>query len=318
MSVSTALSTFAIDVQEGLTASPKYLSSRYFYDKRGSELFEEIMRTEAYYPTRCEYEVFELHKDALLNKFSSKGPFNLVEFGAGDGLKTKILLQHFWDCEAEFSYCPIDISEDSLGRLVADLNQEWPQLPVKPLPGDYFDAFARLEGDSQRKVALFLGSNIGNFREAYAIKFLSRMREYLSKDDLLMIGFDLKKDPETILNAYDDPEGVTRDFNLNLLSRINRDLGANFEVDAFRHYPTYNPMTGETLSYLVSTKAQEVYLAATQSRISFGAWEPIFMELSQKYDPAMIKSLAEKTGFRVVDTLTDSRGWFADVIWQPV
>jgi dimethylhistidine N-methyltransferase len=317
----TDLSAFAQDVREGLSASPKRLPSRYFYDARGSELFREIMRMEAYYPTRCEYEIFERQGRELAQALMAPGgAFHLVEFGAGDGLKTRLLLEALLRRQAAFSYTPIDISGSELRRLAQALRQEMPQLHVSPLEGEYFEALRSLNGaaERQRKAVLFLGSNIGNFTAPEARAFLDALAGACAPGDLVLIGFDLKKDPRIILQAYDDPEGITRAFNFNLLSRINRELGADFEHSAFDHYATYDPLSGETRSYLVSRRRQTVRIAALELETAFDAWEPVWVELSQKYDTALIRRMAEASGFRIQRQFTDSKSWFADVLLEKV
>lgn len=311
------LSSFARDVFAGLSSTPKYLSSRYFYDKRGSEIFQEIMRMPEYYPTDCEYQIFELHKQTILD-IIGKQAFHLLEFGAGDGLKTKILLQHFLQEKAHFEYMPIDISGDALKKLEKDLTAKWPELEVDAQEGEYFATLDQVgQRDDLCKFVLFLGSNIGNFVWDEAINFLSELRKHLTVNDYILIGFDLKKDPRTILNAYNDPAGITKEFNINLLRRINRELNANFVPEQFMHYPTYNPLTGETKSYIVSCKDQSVHIGAVNEEFHFKAWEPIWTELSLKYDEKMIHDLAKASGFEVVTNLSDKRNYFVDSIWRP-
>ncbi|MEL6191082.1 MAG: L-histidine N(alpha)-methyltransferase [Bacteroidota bacterium] len=315
----TLLSQFQQDVLNGLSASPKFLSSKYFYDARGSVLFEQIMRMPEYYPTDCEFEIFETHKQALLEEFSQFGaPFRLIDFGAGDGLKTKILLDHFLEQEVSFSYTTVDISGDALQQLCSELAVSHPELDVSPIEGDYFVALDQLnETDKLPKVIMFLGSNIGNFLEDQAIFFLQNLQQRMNEKDTLMVGLDLKKDPQVILHAYNDDSGITKEFNLNLLRRLNRELGANFNVDQFIHAPTYNPMTGETKSYLVSTCEQEVYIGKLDTTFQFFPWEAIWTELSQKYDFGMIQHLADKSGFRVDNHYQDKRNYFVDSILRP-
>jgi L-histidine N-alpha-methyltransferase len=319
MKTDTQTSTFESDIVTGLQANPKRLSSKYFYDKRGSELFEQIMRTDSYYLTRAEYQLFQTEKARILQHFSHDGaPFRLVELGAGDGVKTKILLRHFLEAGADFRYLPIDISGDALQRLEKDLNESFPELHVEGKEGDYFRMLDQLHqgGKGTRKVVMFLGSNIGNFTQERAESFLAQVRSHLHAGDQMLIGFDLKKDPATILAAYNDPEGITEEFNLNLLRRINRELDGNFDTDRFLHAPTYNPMTGATKSYLVSRESQEVHLKQAGVTIHFDAWEAIDMELSQKYDLNMIEAIADDSGFRVREHLFDEQGYYTDSIWE--
>lgn len=309
---------FAQDVISGLSAKPKHLSSKYFYDAAGSEIFRQIMRMDAYYLTDSEFEIFDQQKEDLLRAFLAPGgPFSLVEFGAGDGLKTQILLKHFLERGVDFSYWPIDISADALCKLEAELAAKWPELNVEGYPYEYFEAMRRMNLDEgNRKVVFFLGSNIGNFTIPQSIKFLGKIAAELNEDDLVMIGFDQKKDPDVILNAYNDPEGITREFNLNLLRRMNRELGADFDLNKWKHAPNYDPQSGETKSYLLSKENQTVHFRDLGRSFSFGAWEPIWLELSQKYDLDLIHHLAEKSGFEVVENFYDSKGYYLNSLWR--
>ena len=318
MPVSTDITShLAADVRQGLHSRPRRLSSKYFYDERGSEIFRQIMRMPAYYPTDCEFEIFETHRAALHRAVTQPGSaFRLIEFGVGDGLKTKVLLEHFLDQRTPFTFTPIDISGDALRQLHETLVDTFPDLPVDPIEDDYFRALDRLQGGAARKVVLFLGSNIGNFQRAEAVTFLRRLREGLAPGDLVLIGFDLKKDPEIILRAYHDPEGITRDFNLNLLTRLNRELGADFDLAQWQHAPVYDPLSGETRSYLLSRRAQTVTIEALDESFAFQPWEPIWTELSQKFDLDMIGSLAREAGFQVQQHFHDRRGWFVDSLWE--
>lgn len=267
-----------------------------------------------YYLTNCEYDIFETHKQNLLSLIGEE-PFDLIELGAGDGTKTKVLLQHFLSQQADFQYLPIDISKEGLENLEKDLKVNLPELCVKGLSGDYFEMLEQLSASSGvRKVILFIGANIGNMTRAQAADFLQHLNQTMITGDLLLIGFDLKKDPNIILNAYNDSAGVTAAFNLNLLSRINRELGADFAINNFRHWETYNPATGETKSYLVSTQKQAVHLQ--NETFHFDAWEAIDVELSLKYSLSDIENLAEKSAFKVVQHFFDSNHYFVDTIWQ--
>ncbi|UII32929.1 L-histidine N(alpha)-methyltransferase [Fulvivirga ulvae] len=309
------ITQFAQDVLSGLSATPKTLSSKYFYDENGDRIFQEIMNLEEYYLTRCEYEILETHQQQILDLFiGGTSKFNLVEFGAGDGYKTKVLLECFLNAKVDFRYRPIDISGNVLQILETSLEEEFPSLKVEGIQNEYMKALRELENGGTRNVVLFLGSNIGNFRQSQAISFLKGLYEGLNDGDLLFIGFDLKKDPQVILNAYNDKRGVTRDFNFNLLTRINRELKGNFDLSAFRHFPTYDPLTGTTTSYLISTKSQTVEIMDTT--ITFDAWEPIHMEISQKYGMKDIESLASQVGFDIVRNFYDSRRYFVNSVWR--
>jgi L-histidine N-alpha-methyltransferase len=314
----TALSTFAKDIDKSLSSSPKALSSKYFYDEVGDKLFQTIMGMGEYYLTRAEFEIFDTQKEAMLKSFlGADESFNLIELGAGDGTKTKVLLRHFVESEIDFNYSPIDISQHVLDLLTNDLENTLPKLKVNPMQGDYFDALSNLnQNHYQKEVVLFLGSNIGNFSNTATEQFLSKLSQNLHKGDLLLIGFDLMKDPNVILSAYNDQLGVTKAFNINLLNRINNELGADFDLEAFIHFPTYNPSTGETRSHLVSRKDQEVTIEALEKTYQFKAWEAIHTEVSQKYSMKMIEDFAKNTGFRIVRNFTDSENYFVDSLWE--
>lgn len=309
------MNQFASDVLEGLSAEPKRLSSKYFYDQKGDELFQQIMELDEYYLTRTEYSILDQFKGQVLDRFKPDDrPFNLIEFGAGDGYKTKVLLRHFLEQNADFCYMPIDISDNVLQQLETSLKAELPALNVTPVCNHYFKALEELKGGEERNVVLFLGSNIGNFTEEQADSFLKGLNAALKEDDILFIGFDLKKDPKVILDAYNDKKGVTAAFNFNLLDRINNELGGNFNTSQFRHYPVYNPMTGTTTSYLISEKEQTVEIM--DAAIHFRAWEPIHMEISQKYDQVMVNAMAHKAGFEIIDAFTDDKQYFLSSVWR--
>ncbi len=313
-----ALNAFAKDIKLGLDESPKTLPSRYFYDEKGDVLFQKIMDLDEYYLTRAEFEIFVRQKDEILRAFQGDAEaFRLVELGAGDGTKTKVLLSHFLDQDVSFTYSPIDISGNVLEQLKENLGDELPTLKVEPIVGEYFSALEDLAAnDNTKEIVLFLGSNIGNFNVEAGVEFLTHVGENLSAGDMLLIGFDLMKSPQKVLAAYNDREGVTKAFNLNLLSRINEELGGNFNIDNFDHFPTYDPLTGETKSHIISTKDQEVYIEALDENFSFDAWEAIHTEVSQKYSMKMIETYAKKAGFEIVKNFTDSNKYFVDSLWK--
>ncbi|WP_422354867.1 L-histidine N(alpha)-methyltransferase [Roseivirga pacifica] len=318
MNTTEVLSEFASDVKEGLLQFPKRLPSKYFYNEKGDYLFQQIMHLEEYYLTNAEFEVFEENKAEILKAFlGGDGEFRLVELGAGDGTKTKVLLNHFVSKGTKFTYSPIDISGSVLDGLTNALSQEIPALSVEPIKGDYFKALAGLKrNNSMKEVVLFLGSNIGNFMGKSGETFLRKLGEDMSKGDLLLIGFDMMKNPEEVLAAYNDAMGVTREFNLNLLDRINEELGANFDRNNFQHFPTYDPITGETKSHLVSKCTQNIHIAALDETFEFKAWEAIHTEVSQKFSHQMIEQLAKHAGFRIVQNFTDSNEYFVDSLWE--
>lgn len=307
---------FANDVRSGLTSHPKELSSKYFYDAKGDHLFQLITQLPEYYLTRCEFEIFEYNKSRLLEIFNEGEPFNLIEFGAGDGTKTKVLLRHFLEAGVDFIYRPIDISGSVLETLSGALKEELPKLRVEPLEGEYFDSLARLsEISDARNVVLFLGSNVGNFTGSQAESFYRQLYDRLASNDVVLSGFDLKKSPDIILPAYDDVTGVTKAFNLNLLHRINRTCDADFDPMMFTHYASYDPLSGDTKSFLISQKAQTVHIGAMELEVHFDRFEPIFMERSKKFDLGEIEALAKTVGFEIVEHLFDCKHYFTDSIW---
>ena len=318
METTTQVSGLAQSVLQGLSAKSKFLSSRYFYDDEGSKIFQDIMRMPEYYLTDCELEIFETQKQAIYEAFSKDDhPFDLVELGAGDGMKTKVLLQHILTKISDFNYLPIDISEIAVLNLISELKHEFPNLKTEGKIGDYFQIMEELShSDNTPRVLLFLGSNIGNFSNREAIEFLHQLRGVMNPADQLFIGFDLKKNPDIILKAYDDPHGHTAAFNLNLLHRINMELNADFNLLNFKHHESYNPKTGTAESFLVSLKPQDVHIGELHMHVHFEAWECIHMEQSQKYDGPMIQSMAEQAGFKIVRNFYDSRQYFANSLWK--
>ncbi len=329
------LTTFAEDVLRGLSGTPKLLSSKYFYDDEGSRLFQEIMKLPEYYLTNCEFEIFETQAEAILQNIfnggqakNSENPrsairdpqsFDLIELGAGDGTKTAVLVDHFLKQKADISYSPIDISQEALDALSTKFSAEFPSLKIETRTGDYFRILESLRnGNGRRKVLLFLGSNIGNFSRDQALEFFQNLRGVMNENDLLFIGFDLQKDPRVIVRAYDDAEGVTAEFNLNLLRRINRELGADFDLDNFSHYAVYRPVECAARSFLISREKQSVFVKALNCTFDFDQWEAIFMEISQKYSLRMIEEMARESGFEIKQNFFDSKNYYCDSLWKPL
>lgn len=313
-------SSFLNDVLKGLSSSQKYLPSKYFYDDAGSKLFEKIMQLPDYYLTNCERDIFIQQKESIKDAFyQNLEGFNLIDLGSGDGYKTKILLEYFYQNEVPFRYIPVDISEEPTIKLVKELEKKFPDLNIEEQIGDYFHILSFLNLNTyKKKIVLFLGSNIGNYDYEGSLDFLKSIKKVLIPGDNLFIGFDLKKDPQLILNAYNDKTGYTKEFNLNLLRRINREFRANFDINSFIHYPVYDPESGAAKSYLVSTKKQTVSFKEHNIRFEFEKWEPVFMEISQKYDLEMIKELANLSGFRVQKNFFDDNNFYTNSLWEAV
>jgi L-histidine Nalpha-methyltransferase len=305
------------DIVSGLSASPKYIPSKYFYDKTGDDLFCQITQLPEYYLSDSETEIFSTHKHELFKAINSNTAFNLIELGSGDGQKTKFLIEQFYSAGSDFVYTPIDISKNALLLLKDQMNQAFPGLKVNCTHGDYIKAFRGIQQpDGFRKVVLFLGASIGNFTLPEAEDFINIVSTNVSRGDLLLIGFDLRKHPRIILNAYNDSEGVTKKFNLNILDRINKELGANFSLSNFDHHPTYDPFNGECKSYLVSNLKQNVHISALDASISFQEGEVIHTEVSRKYTTEEITTLANKCGFKVTHNFFDSKKYFVNTLWM--
>jgi L-histidine N-alpha-methyltransferase len=308
--------SFRLDVLHGLKSTPKKLSSKYFYDKTGDHLFQKIMAMTDYYLTECELDIFK-NKTADLAKLLIPGnePFDLIELGAGDAMKSTFLLSYLVERGIDFTYMPIDISGNILSVLNEKLNQQLPGLEIVSLEGEYFEMLHKAASLSDRKkVILFLGSNIGNMDIEEAENFCLSLNQNLASGDRVLIGFDLKKNPHIILNAYNDKEGITSAFNLNLLTRINNDLEADFNLNQFQHYQTYDPISGACKSFLVSLTDQTVTIG--NENILFEENELIDMEISQKFSAEKIEELRKKSGFENVGEIRDSKKWFVDTVWQ--
>jgi len=307
---------FALDVLVGLSSTPKSISSKYFYDARGSELFRQICLLPEYYLTERELEIIEQQRASIVAS-AGRDPINLVELGAGFSQKSILLLEQFLQAGSILQYVPIDISESAMSALVNSLEEVFPRLEVNGLVADYFNGLKWLNRRSRRKnLVLFLGSSIGNFTHKGACFFLRTVWNCLNHQDALLIGFDMKKDIDLLLRAYNDSEGITREFNLNLLHRINRELGGNFAVSGFRHFGTYNVFSGAMESYLVSQERQTVFIEAIGRSFTFEAWEPLHTEYSYKYLPSNIEQLAQEAGFEVLRHIYDSKRHFADSLWR--
>jgi L-histidine N-alpha-methyltransferase len=308
--------TFYADVIAGLHSTPKRLSSKYFYDAVGDKIFQELMNCPEYYPTNCESEIFSTKTAALAQSIIADGDaFDLIELGAGDATKSTHLLKYLQDREIDFTYLPIDISSNVINYLTVKLPLAIPGLKMTGLNGEYFDMLKKAASlSTRRKVVLFMGSNIGNMPVNEATEFCRSLRNHLNPGDMALIGFDLKKSPKVILAAYNDSQGITKRFNLNLLLRINRELDANFDVSQFDHYAMYDPETGACKSYLISQKDQLVTIG--KENIRFIRDEYIYMEISQKFTIMQTDQMAANTGFRPIDRFFDIKKWFVDTIWM--
>lgn len=315
----TGLDLFYQDVLKGLKAKEKFLFSKYFYDQKGDQLFQEIMNCPEYYPFQCELEIYR-QKAVEISKLvmGDSSPFELIELGAGDCTKSIHLLRALVAANANFTYRPIDISNYIITYLERELIARLPHMKVEGLTGEYFPMLKQASQLSQnRKAILFLGSNIGNMSIDDARQFCKNLRQLLNPGDMVIIGVDLKKSPSVILAAYNDPAGITKRFNLNLLERINAELDGDFNTDQFEHFPVYDPASGACKSYLISKADQSVKIryAGKEEVIELRKDEEIFTEISQKYTAVQVEELASSASFRTIQNFYDDKRWFMDAIW---
>jgi dimethylhistidine N-methyltransferase len=301
---------FAADILTGLTAKPKRLPPKYFYDAVGSALFDRITQLPEYYPTRCELALLRDNAPSIASLFPPNCA--LIEFGAGSSKKARILLGVAATVEA---YIPVDISGDFLQQDTAQLRRDFPRLAVHPLVADFTQAF-EIPGAVAMlpRVGFFPGSTIGNFEQHEAAKFLRHAGDMLGIGAVLVIGVDLVKDTKILCPAYNDAEGVTAKFNLNLLARINRELGADFDLTTFEHHAFYNCEQGRIEMHLASTRRQKVKVAGTA--INFRAGETIHTENSYKYTVASFEALAHGSGWTPLKAWTDCQFSVHALIYQ--
>lgn len=311
---------FKKEVDKGLSTQPKSLPSKFFYDKTGDELFVKIMNMPEYYLSRSELEIFHEQSGKIIKglNLNRNQYFELIELGAGDGTKTKELLEVLHTEGYKFEYIPIDISQNALDQLERKLTKELPHVMVNTKQGDYFTMLASLHNTKHQKIVFFLGSNLGNMTDKEASSFISKLSLNLRNNDKLLIGLDLIKSADIVLPAYNDSEGVTRAFNMNLLSRINNELGGDFNIDTFIHKPTYTTKTGIAQSCLVSTIDQTLTLSSTGKTYKFIEGEEIQTEISRKYNNEILTRIVEDTDFKITKKLTDKKGYFANYILHRV
>lgn len=319
----TANGEFSKSVKEGLGAFPtKQLCCSYLYDQTGSELFEDICHLPEYYPTRCEQEILDTHANAIASLFGSKETV-VMELGSGSSTKTRSLLNAFLLRQEQLHYVPIDISPSMLESSSRALLRESPRLRVTAIAREYKDglltaksSMAKLHRDAP-KLVLWLGSSIGNFDPPKARQFLAEIAPTMDQHDGLLIGVDLQKDPAILEHAYNDSAQLTAQFNLNLLDRINRELGADFQLDQWRHRAVYNADMGRIEMHLVSQRNQSVFIGDLDWRVSFREGETIHTESSYKYRKEDVSSLASPaSGLQLTHQWLDSSGFFSLNLFQ--
>jgi len=302
--------TFAEDVRKGLTGARKSIPCIYFYDSRGSALFEDITRLPEYYPTRTEAEILKKNAGDIAGLL----PANtlLIELGSGSSAKTRLLIQALLSRNGELEYIPIDVSGDILEESAEKLDRAFPGLEVNPLAVRYKDGIDLIEHRRHNpKLILWLGSSIGNYGKEEAVRFIRHLCERLPAQDRLLIGIDLLKDRNILEPAYNDSQGITAQFNLNLLYRINRELGGNFQIENFRHRAVFNDDKGCVELFLESRCDQTVVISSLNLEIRLAESERISTEESHKYSLEEIRILAERTNLRLESQWFDAKRWFS-------
>jgi L-histidine N-alpha-methyltransferase len=306
--------SFERDVHEGLGRDPKSIPSQYLYDARGSDLFREIMDLPEYYPTRAEREILTKASRELAVRLAG-GSWDVIDLGAGDGAKSLLLLEELTKV-ADVRYRPIDVSEAALGSVIHACAKGLPGLDTHGVVAEYGDGIRWLaeNGKDRNRLVLCLGSNVGNLDDDVARAFFRSLNDALCTGDHVLVGFDLLKDVSVLQRAYDDSAGVTAEFNVNLLRRINRELGGSFDPSSFRHFATFSPKRRAMESYLLSLRKQSVEVSGRV--FDFDVWEPIHTEISRKYRESEIAQFARDAEFDEVLRLTDERRFFMDCLWR--
>ena len=313
----THFEDFASDVETGLTSNPKKIPCIYFYDERGSLLFEKICDLPEYYLTRAESEILEKHSGDLVSSLHPETV--LAELGSGSSLKTRIIIEKFIESHDSVNYHPIDISRSMLRDSSIELLNRYPELTITSVAAEYDHGLKELNRvEDKPKLLLWLGSSIGNFAPAEVIDFLIKIKNGLNPDDHLLIGTDLQKEKSILEAAYDDASGITAEFNLNLLNRLNRELAADFKIDKFRHLAVYNENQSRIEMYLVSVEEQDVYVADLNRSIHFEKNERIHTENSYKFSRDQIEFMAQKSGFEIEKQWYDSKHYFCINLLRPL
>ena len=307
-----------LEVYQGLTAAPKTLSPWLFYDERGSELFERITEAPEYYLTRTERAILAAHAPEMIEIARAGQRLAIVELGAGTASKTGLLLSAAAEQQGTVDYYAIDVSETALAEAKRHLQAEIPGVHVHTRVGDYTDGLGRIDAPGMRKLVLYIGSSVGNFEPGDAAALLGSVRAQLAPGDRLLLGADQVKDPATLLAAYDDAAGVTAAFNKNVLRRINRELGANFDLDAWAHEARWNRSESRIEMHLRSERAQSVDVPALELAVRFAAGETIHTENSYKFTGPLVLSMFAEAAFALRREWKDDAGWFSVYLAEAV
>src|SRR5271166_5112347 len=304
----TAGDAIALEVREGLGATPKRLPAKLFYDEIGSELFEQITELPEYYLTRTERSILESFAGEILQQ---AGPsLTLVELGAGTASKTCVLIEELLQHQSRALFYPIDVSPSALDEAMRRLGRQFPSLRVNPIVADYTGGVPALARITGRKLVLYIGSSIGNFEPCEAIGILRRIRRTLRPGDALLLGADYAKKSTILVPAYDDAQGVTASFNKNILARLNRELDADFDLDQFRHVAVWNKRCSRMEMHLESLRSQGVFLPVLNMDVAFSPGERIHTENSYKYTAEMVEAILRESGFRLEQSWYDRQKWF--------
>ncbi len=309
---STALGS---EVYRGLTSSPKTLSPWLFYDSAGSALFEEITELPEYYPTRTERSILAGHAEEIVAAAAGDRRLTMLELGAGTATKTGLLLKAAVERQGAITYYAIDVSHTALAEAKTRLESELPGVRVEPIVADYTDGFEQIRlsnaGGFARRLVLYIGSSIGNFSPEQALDLLRQVRAQLGSGDGLLLGVDMVKDERLLLAAYNDSAGVTADFNKNVLTRINRELGANFDLNLFSHKAIWSPCHSRVEMHLESLVAQRVSIAELGLDLCFARGETIHTENSYKFTRQRAAAMLAQAGFKIRGRWTNPRQWFS-------
>jgi dimethylhistidine N-methyltransferase len=315
---------FELDVLEGLASSEKFLHFKYFYDNMGSDLFDQICRQPEYYPTRTEAAILQQFAPKIADLVQAD-EVSVVELGSGSGIKTRILIREMVARKSRVCYFPIDISQKSLQENSAMLQSEFPEIEVVDIAQDYIHGVREVNtiisaneaGMPQTMLFLFLGSSIGNFEPRQLLSFLQTIKENMQLGDLFLVGFDLHKDKRILDSAYNDKNGITARFNLNLLERINTELQGQFDLSKFAHVAHYNEQMRRIEMHLLSKEDQQVYIGALGRSFRFRKGESIHTENSYKFELDQIRKIVDESGFSVKEFFTDADAWFGLALLSP-
>jgi dimethylhistidine N-methyltransferase len=310
------INNFSEDVKNGLTSESKRLPFVYFYDHTGSQLFEKICELPEYYLTRTETDILETNAGDIASQFSEETV--LVELGSGSSTKTRILIEAFLERQSLAHYTPIDVSYQMLEESSYSLLKEYPDLEINAIAARYNDGIDHLNiRKDQRNLITWLGSSIGNFDRSEVTTFLRHIQKIMHSNDRFLVGIDLQKDKTIIEKAYNDEQGITAEFNLNLLTHVNRELGGDFVLENFDHKAIYNEEIGRIEMYLVSNIDQKAFISELDLEVSFTANETIHTENSVKYSLNDIDILAEETGLCVEQQWFDNEQLFSLNLFAP-